>query len=76
MNECLCSTETNEITKIKTNFAQIIVGGTAEKPYYSILYFNPSDNEYYYGFSSYCLEYVFKWLNEKFEVEEVYNENN
>jgi hypothetical protein len=60
----------NEATKqkIKTHFARIIVDGTAEKPYYSILYFDPTDREYHIGFSSYYLEYVFQWLSEEFEI--------
>lgn len=62
--------DSSKTTKIKTNFARIIVGGTTEKPYYNILYFNPTDKEYHIGFGSYCLEYVFKWLAEEFEIEE------
>jgi hypothetical protein len=60
----------NEATKqkIKTHFARIIVDGTAEKLYYSILYFDPTDREYHIGFSSYYLEYVFQWLSEEFEI--------
>ena len=54
--------------KIKTHFAKIIVSGTAEKPYYDILYFDPTDREYHIGFGSYYLEYVFKWLSEEFEI--------
>ena len=56
--------------KIKTNFARIIVGGKAEKPYYDILYFDPADGKYHIGFGSYYLEYVFKWLSEEFEIVE------
>ena len=62
--------DSSETTKIKTHFARIIVGGTTEKPYYNILYFNPTDKEYHIGFGSYCLEYVFKWLAEEFEIED------
>lgn len=57
-----------EKTKIKTTYAQIVVGGRVEKPYFSILYYDPSDNEYHLGFGSYYLEYVFKWLKEEFEI--------
>ena len=66
----LIDANANEATKIKTHFAQIIVDGTAEKPCYSILYFDPTDREYHIGFSSYCLEFVFKWLLEEFEIVE------
>lgn len=58
----------NSATKIKTHFAKIIVGGTAEKPYYEILYFDHADRKYHFGFGSFCLEYVFKWLSEEFET--------
>lgn len=54
--------------KIKTHFAKIIVGGTAHKPYYSIMYFDPTDREYHTGFGSYYLGYVFQWLSEEFEI--------
>ena len=54
--------------KIKTHFAKIIVGGTAEKPYYNILFFDPADGEYHVGYGSYCLDYVFQWLSEVFEI--------
>lgn len=57
-----------ETTKIKTHFAKIFVGGTIEKPYYNILYFDPTDREYHIGFGSFILEYVFKWLAEEFEI--------
>lgn len=56
--------------KIKTPFAKIIVGGTPEKPCYDILYFDPADGKCHIGFGSYCLDYVFQWLAEEFEVAE------
>lgn len=57
-----------ETAKIKTHFAKIFVGGTAEKPCYNILYFDPTDREYHIGFSSFKLDFVFKWLLEEFEI--------
>ena len=63
--------ESSENPKIKTHFAKIIVSGSAEKPCYDILYFNPIDKEYQIGFGSYCLEYVFKWLAEEFVITEI-----
>ena len=54
---------------IKTHFAKIIVEGTAEKPYYSILYYDPTKDEYINGYGSYCIEYVFRWLAEEFEID-------
>lgn len=56
--------------KIKTPFAKIIVGGTPEKPYYDILYFDPVDGKCHIGFGSYHLDYVFQWIAEEFEVTE------
>lgn len=53
--------------RIKTHFARIIVGGTTEKPYYEILYFDPTDG-WNIGFGSYFLEFVFQWLSEEFEI--------
>ena len=53
---------------IRTHFAEIIVRGTADKPYYEILYFDTKDGSYHIGFGSYYLEYVFKWLSEEFEI--------
>ena len=59
-----------EVTKIKTHFAKIIVEGTAEKPYYSILYYDPTKKEYYNGYGSYFIGNVFNWLSEWFEIVE------
>ena len=44
--------------------------GTPEKPYYNIWYFDPADGECHIGFGSYCLDNVFNWLAEEFEVTE------
>ena len=54
--------------KIKTPFAKIFVSGTVDKPYYEILYLDTSDGTCHIGFGSYCIEYVFKWLSEEFEI--------
>ena len=54
--------------KIKTPFAKIFVSGTVDKPYYEILYLDTSDGTCHIGFGSYCVEYVFKWLPEEFEI--------
>lgn len=56
--------------KIKTNFAKIFVSGSAEKPYYNILYFDPVDKKWHVGYGSFYLSYVFKWLSEEFEIED------
>lgn len=55
-----------EREKIKTCFAKIIVNNSEDKPYYSIMYWE--NGVMNIGFSSYNLDYVRRWLNEKFEV--------
>lgn len=61
--------KSGEKNKIRTHFAKIIVNSSG-KPYYSILYFDPTDKTYHIGFSSYKLSYVREWLAEEFEVYE------
>lgn len=70
MSDNLFDATRGEYPKIKTHFAQIIVDGTAEKPYYNIMYFDPAAGDYRIGFGSYCLDFVFKWLAEEFEIVE------
>ena len=70
MEETLINDNTCETTKIKTNHARIVVDGTAEKPYYSIEWYDHTKNEYFLGYSSYYIGYVFKWLEECFEIVE------
>lgn len=55
-------------TKRKTNFAKIIVSGTAEKPYYDIMWLDYMDGQYHIGYGSYNLSFVFQWLTECFEI--------
>ena len=57
-------------TKRKTNFAKIIVSGTADKPYYEIMWLDYMDGQYHIGYGSYNLNFVFQWLAECFEVED------
>lgn len=68
MEENMMNGDHGEITKIRTNYARIVVDGTAEKPYYSIEWYDPKKQEYYLGFSSYYIENVFNWLSEYFEI--------
>lgn len=65
---CASAGDVGEPEKIKTHFAKIFVGGTAEKPCYNILYFDPADKLYHIGFSSFNLKFVFEWLSEYFEI--------
>ena len=53
--------------KIKASHAQIVVGGPAENPVYSILYFDTEKCDWYIGWSSRNLVYVQTWLKEEFE---------
>lgn len=57
-----------EKQKIKTPFAQIIVTGPQEAPYYQIMYYDPTDKEIHIGFASYYMKFVFDWLKEEFEI--------
>lgn len=68
--EAIMANDSQKDPKIKTPFARMIVGGNQEKPYFSILYFDPIDRDFYVGYSSYCLDYVSNWLNEEFEIAE------
>lgn len=73
MGKLIDATATNaegcdETTKIKTHFAKIVVGSHVEKPCYSILWFDPADNEFHIGYSSFRFEYVRIWLEEEFEI--------
>lgn len=58
--------------KIRTPIAKIIFGGISS-PYYSIMYYDPSDGFMHIGCGSYDLSNVRKWLAEEFEVTEVCN---
>lgn len=62
--------ENNDVEKvrIKVKSAEIVVHGTAEKPYYEIKYHCIDKEECNVGYSSYNLNNVFKWLNECFDI--------
>lgn len=55
-------------TQIWGTSPQIIVTGTAERPFYRIMYRENKDGEIHLGFGSYDLSYVFNWLKEFFGV--------
>ena len=61
------TTEPISHEKIKAFNPQIVVSDSPSKPYYSISYYDIAKKEWYIGYSSYCLEYVYKWLFECFE---------
>ena len=56
--------------RIKTRYAQVIVSESVEKPYFEILWYDEKRNDFNIGYGSYCMEYVFQWLNEEFEFTE------
>ena len=56
--------------KIKAVDPHIIVGGNIDKPYYSIRYYDTSDNIWHIGFSSYELKFVAEWLKTEFDIVE------
>lgn len=58
------------INKIKAIDPQIIVDGNIDKPYYSIRYYDTSDNSWHIGFSSYELKFVVEWLKTEFDIVE------
>ena len=75
MGKTLTNVNPRETTKIKTHHARIVVDGTAEKPYYSIEWYDHTKNEYFLGYSSYYIGHVFKWLEECFEIVEATKTN-
>ena len=56
--------------KTKTSEIMIIVNGSADRPCYSIRYYDLYDNEWHIGFSSDELSYVMDWKNQHFEIVE------
>ena len=70
MEETLTNANPGKTEKIKTHHARIVVDGTAEKPYYNIEWFDPVKKEYFLGYSSYNIKWVFNWLEECFEIVE------
>ena len=75
VGKTLTNVNPRETTKIKTHHARIVVDGTAEKPYYSIEWYDHTKNEYFLGYSSYYIGHVFKWLEECFEIVEATKTN-
>jgi hypothetical protein len=70
MNEHKMSLPKDEIQKIRTPFAKIIIEDYKGKQYYNILWFDPIDRQHHIGYGSYSLDLVRKWLLEFFEIVE------
>lgn len=68
--DAAANADKEQTEKIRTHHARIVVDGTAEKPYYSIEWFDPVKKVHYLGYSSYNIEFVFNWLSECFEIVE------
>lgn len=68
MKEITKTTENGSNSKIRVISAEIVVHGTADKPYYGIKYHEFDSGEYHIGYSSYNLHNLFKWLEECFEI--------
>lgn len=59
------------MSKIKAIDPKIVVNGNVDKPYYSIEYYDTSDNKWHIGYGSYELKNVIKWLKTDFDIVEV-----
>ena len=57
-----------KMSKIKVEEAEIVVHGTADKPYFEIKYREAGKKDYNIGYSSYDIRNVFGWLESEFEV--------
>ena len=61
--------------KTKVTSAEIIVTGTADKPYFEIKYKEVDKDYYNIGYSSYCLDDVFAFREEHLEIVKAGGEN-
>ena len=68
-------TEDTKVIKIKAIYPHIVVGGTVNKPCYSIDWYDIEAQTMHTGYSSYNLKNVQEWLKEHFEVVEYDIEN-
>jgi hypothetical protein len=75
MSKTLTMDNPIETEKIRTHHAKIVVECTTGKPYYSIEWFDTAKQEYYLGYSSYCIDNVLGWLKEFFEIVEAHKTN-
>lgn len=63
------------VEKTKVDLLEMIVTGTADKPYYKLKYHELGTDVICIGYGSYFIENVFEWKNEYFElVKEVVQE--
>lgn len=57
-----------KMSKVKVEEAEIVVHGTADKPYFEIKYREVGKKDYNIGYSSYDVRKVFGWLESEFEI--------
>lgn len=57
-----------KMSKVKVEEAEIVVHGTADKPYFEIKYREAGKKDYNIGYSSHDVRKVFGWLESEFEV--------
>ena len=56
------------MSKVKVEEAEIVVHGTADKPYFEIKYREVGKKDYDIGYTSYDIRKVFGWLESEFDV--------
>lgn len=56
------------MSKVKVEEAEIVVHGTADKPYFEIKYREVGKKDYNIGYSSYDVRKVFGWLESEFDI--------
>lgn len=59
----------SRFVELPFDFCKIIVTGTADNPYYQLLYYNNKVKDWSIGYSSYDLANVFRWKQELEEAE-------
>ena len=61
---------TKQTERIKVTKIDVIVNMISGKPYYEIKYKKVGENYYHIGYGSYCIDFVFEWEDECFEIVE------
>ena len=64
----------SRFVELPCDFCKIIVTGTADNPYYQLLYYNNKVKDWCIGYSSYDLANVFRWKQELEEAENALKE--
>ena len=64
----------SRFVELPCDFCKIIVTGTADNPYYQLLYYNNKVKDWSIVYSSYDLANVFRWKQEIEEAEKALSE--